>query len=160
MGLSRHEYWRGLPCPPPGDLVIIDIVGFRSGLLFVCFLPVAPFFCSLFSLTLFFFLRSFVLLYVIPLYIFCCFISYMSLFLFLVVALGFIYLEHITVSFQVLICGLTYSKRNFKKCPSIPPSPTFPIVDKHLMYLCYKPCHTLLLLCFKQPIIFWGVTTC
>ena len=20
MGFSRHEYWRGLPCPPPGDL--------------------------------------------------------------------------------------------------------------------------------------------
>ena len=20
MGLSRLEYWRGLPCPPPGDL--------------------------------------------------------------------------------------------------------------------------------------------
>ena len=20
MGLSRQEYWRGLPCPPPGDL--------------------------------------------------------------------------------------------------------------------------------------------
>ena len=21
MGLSRQEYWRGLPCPPPGDLL-------------------------------------------------------------------------------------------------------------------------------------------
>ena len=20
MGFSRQEYWRGLPCPPPGDL--------------------------------------------------------------------------------------------------------------------------------------------
>ena len=20
MGFSRHEYWSGLPCPPPGDL--------------------------------------------------------------------------------------------------------------------------------------------
>ena len=20
MGFSRHEYWRGLPCPPPGNL--------------------------------------------------------------------------------------------------------------------------------------------
>ena len=20
MGLSRHEYWNGLPCPPPGDI--------------------------------------------------------------------------------------------------------------------------------------------
>jgi len=20
MGLSRQEYWSGLPCPPPGDL--------------------------------------------------------------------------------------------------------------------------------------------
>ena len=20
MGISRREYWRGLPCPPPGDL--------------------------------------------------------------------------------------------------------------------------------------------
>ena len=20
MGLSRYEYWSGLPCPPPGDL--------------------------------------------------------------------------------------------------------------------------------------------
>ena len=20
MGYSRHEYWSGLPCPPPGDL--------------------------------------------------------------------------------------------------------------------------------------------
>ena len=20
MGFSRHEYWRGLPCPSPGDL--------------------------------------------------------------------------------------------------------------------------------------------
>ena len=21
MGLSRHEHWSGLPCPPPGDLL-------------------------------------------------------------------------------------------------------------------------------------------
>ena len=21
MGLSRQEYWSGLPCPPPGDLI-------------------------------------------------------------------------------------------------------------------------------------------
>ena len=21
MGFSRQEYWRGLPCPPPGDLI-------------------------------------------------------------------------------------------------------------------------------------------
>jgi len=20
VGFSRHEYWSGLPCPPPGDL--------------------------------------------------------------------------------------------------------------------------------------------
>ena len=25
MGLSRQEYWSGLPCPPPGDLLIPGI---------------------------------------------------------------------------------------------------------------------------------------
>ena len=25
MGFSRQEYWRGLPCPPPGDLPSLGI---------------------------------------------------------------------------------------------------------------------------------------
>jgi len=25
MGFSRQEYWRGLPCPPPGDLSDLGI---------------------------------------------------------------------------------------------------------------------------------------
>ena len=25
MGFSRHEYWSGLPCPPPGDLLDLGI---------------------------------------------------------------------------------------------------------------------------------------
>ena len=25
MGFSRQEYWRGLPCPPPGDLPDLGI---------------------------------------------------------------------------------------------------------------------------------------
>ena len=25
MGFSRQEYWRGLPCPAPGDLPILGI---------------------------------------------------------------------------------------------------------------------------------------
>ena len=25
MGFTRQEYWSGLPCPPPGDLVIPGI---------------------------------------------------------------------------------------------------------------------------------------
>ena len=26
MGISRQEYWSGLPCPPPGDLPDPEIV--------------------------------------------------------------------------------------------------------------------------------------
>ena len=32
MGFSRQEYWRGLPCPPPGDLpdIRIEPASFKS----------------------------------------------------------------------------------------------------------------------------------
>ena len=39
MGFSRHEYWSGLPCPPPGDL---SNTGIESSLLCPPPLPLAP----------------------------------------------------------------------------------------------------------------------
>ena len=32
MGFSRQEYWSGLPCPPPGDLLNpgIELASFKS----------------------------------------------------------------------------------------------------------------------------------
>ena len=32
MGFSRQEYWSGLPCPPPGDLLHPGIKHRRAGI--------------------------------------------------------------------------------------------------------------------------------
>ena len=43
-GVSRQEYWRGLPCPPPGDLHDpgIEPMSLTSPILADAFLPLAP----------------------------------------------------------------------------------------------------------------------
>ena len=40
MGFSRHEYWTGLPCPPPGNLPNLSILGLLHWQ--VGALPLAP----------------------------------------------------------------------------------------------------------------------
>ena len=44
MGFSRQEYWRGLPCPPPGDLLdsVIKPTALISLALQVGSLPPSP----------------------------------------------------------------------------------------------------------------------
>ena len=49
MGLSRQEYWSGLPCPPPGDLpnpgielMLLTSPAGRQVLWQACSLPLAP----------------------------------------------------------------------------------------------------------------------
>ena len=44
IGFSRHEYWSGLPCPPPGDLPdpAIELMSFASHALAGRFFTLAP----------------------------------------------------------------------------------------------------------------------
>ena len=44
MGLSRQEYWSGLPCPPPGDLPNpgMELTSLMSPALEAGSLPLAP----------------------------------------------------------------------------------------------------------------------
>ena len=46
MGFSRQEYWSGLPCPPPGDLLDAEIQP-RSPALQADSLPSEPLGCAI-----------------------------------------------------------------------------------------------------------------